>query len=61
MCLQRAVVLNQSHTPLFRFSVNTMKVFLGAGILTMPFGMKQVQSSHISPASVAHQRRRLVS
>jgi amino acid permease len=24
--------------------VNTLKVFLGAGILTMPFGMKQVRS-----------------
>ena len=27
-----------------------MKTFLGAGILTMPFGMKQVHSIHISPA-----------
>ena len=27
-----------------------MKTFLGAGILTMPFGMKQVHSTHMSSA-----------
>jgi hypothetical protein len=36
-CAQR-----NTNASLRRFSVNTLKVFLGAGILTMPFGMKQV-------------------
>jgi amino acid permease len=30
-----------------RFGVNTLKVFLGAGILTMPFGMKQVKPKQL--------------